>query len=205
MTDEWTQPDLPFEGGLPADSVKLKELVGCAVLVAVGGCHASVPTKFDPKPAVRVCLVVLNGPHAGQEYVDVLLFNAQPVRKLRGVPGRAFVGHVDIDDVSAANPAPLLLDPSPEEYELAAKWHAQNPSRTAELVEIAVDVFNAFEVNNARPQQQSRPPVQYQRSTPPSAPPPAPRSPQLPSGQPFDPTPPDPPAGPAHPGELPPF
>jgi hypothetical protein len=203
MTDEWTQPELPFEGGLPADSVKLKELVGCAVLVAVGGCHASVPTRFDPKPAVRVCLVVLNGPHAGQEYVDVLLFNAQPVRKLRGVPGRAFVGHVDVDDPSAPNPASLLLDPSAEEYELAAKWHAENPSRTAELVGLAVDVFQAWEVNNARPQQQSRPPApQYQRSAPPappSSPPPAPRSPQIPSGRPpFDPPPTDP-------GDEPPF
>jgi len=203
MTEQWMQPDLPFDGGLPPDRVKLAELAGCAVLVAVGGMHSQWPTKYDPADAVRINCVVLNGPRVGEELIDVMVFNAQPLRRLRAVAGRAFVGHIDVDDPNEAKPAVLLLDPSPEEYEMAAKWHAENPQRTAELVSIAVASFNSAEANRGRPQQQRPAQQQQQRSSPPTGPnygqqqqqpsspppngpPPAPRSAQLPTGKPFD-------------------
>lgn len=169
MTDQWTQPDLPFEGGMPVDRVKLTDLHGYAVLVAVGGTHSQWPTKYEPADAVRVCMVILNGPRAGEELIDIMVFNAQPLRRLRGVPGRAFVGHIEVDDPTDAKSPILLLDPTPEEYEAASKWHAQNPSRTNELIEIAVSAYNSAEAGRGRTQQrpQAQPP---RRSAPPTGP-----------------------------------
>ncbi len=173
MTDPWTQPELPFEGGLPpsTNEFDLKSLVGCAILIAVGGCHADMLTRFGVKPVVRGACVVLNGPDAGKEYIDVLFFNSRVVRTLRGVPGRAFIAHVDIDQTTT-NPAVVLLDPAPEEYELARKWHADNPERTADLIRMMVSTFSQAEQAQAANQQQ-RPAQQQQpaRSAPPSAPP----------------------------------
>lgn len=171
--DPWSQPELPFEGGLPpsVNEFELKSLVGCAVLIAVGGCHTDMPTRFGSKAVVRGALVVLNGPEAGKEYIDVLFFNSRVVRTLRGVPGRAFIAHVDIDN-STTNPAVVLLDPSPEEYELARKWHADNPERTGELVQVMVSTFNQNQAQfgGGQQQQQRQQPAQT-RSAPPSSPP----------------------------------
>lgn len=169
--DPWAQPELPFEGGLPpsVNEFELKSLVGCAVLIAVGGCHPDMPTRFGTKPVVRGALVVLNGPDAGKEYLDVLFFGSRVVRTLKGVPGRAYVAHIDMD-YSTTNPAVVLLDPSAEEYELARKWHEDNPERTEDLVRIMVATFQV-ESARAGGQQQQQQPAQT-RSAPPSAAPP---------------------------------
>lgn len=219
MSDQqYEQPELPFGDELPpSDQFKLKDFNGCAVLIAVGGYHREVQTRYDPKPAVAATVVVLNGPRGGDIYDDVLVFNTRPVRTLRGVPGRAFVAHVDIDNTTS-NPSVVLLDPSPEEYQLARDWHGTNPDLCNDLVKEAVRAYEEREAKLAAPmprqaQQQTRsaPPTgpNYGRSTlaatsaddgPPPPPPESRRSAQLPSGQPFDAVP------PSEPGEdEPPF
>lgn len=165
---DWEQPELPFGEELPpSDRFKLNNFVGCAVLVAVGGCHPAIQTRYDPAPAVRVSIVILNGPDEGDEYADCLIFNSQPVRTLRPAAGKAFVAHVDIDN-SGNNPAPVLLNPSPEEYELARKWHEANPDRCNELIREAVTAFEVNEAKLAAPMPTQR--QQQQRSAPPTGP-----------------------------------
>ena len=191
MTDNWEQPELPFGDELPpSDQFKLKDFVGCTVLTAVGGHHREIQTRFDPKPAVAATFVILNGPQAGDIFDDCLIFNSRPVRTLRGVAGRAFVAHVDIDNTTS-NPSVVLLDPSPEEYELARAWNSANPGLCNELIAAAVRDYQEREAKLAAPmpkaQQQTRSAPPATRSAPPAAtnqepgPPPPPRS-----KQPFD-------------------
>lgn len=168
MTDQYTQPELPFGDELPpSDQFKLKDFTGCAVLIAVGGYHREVQTRFDPKPAVSATVVVLNGPKAGDVYDDVLIFNTRPVRTLRGVPGRAFVAHVDIDQ-STSNPSVVLLDPSASEYDSARQWNDANPGVCNDLVAHAVRDFEEREAKLAAPMPKQA--QQQTRSVPPTGP-----------------------------------
>lgn len=168
MTEQYSQPELPFEGGLPPNEFDLKALVGCTILVAVGGCHPDMSTRYGIKPAVRAAVVVLNGPDAGKEHIDVLIFNSRVVRVLRSLAGKARVAHVDIDNTTT-NPAVVLQDTSADEFELARKWYMEHPERTDDLVQVMVATFNA-NVAQLGQQQQQRP-AQPQRSMPPPAPP----------------------------------
>jgi hypothetical protein len=196
VTDQYTQPELPFGDELPtSEQLKLKDLVGCVVLIAVGGFHREILTRFDPKPAVSATVVPLNGELANAIFDDGLIFNTRPVRTLRGVAGRAFVAHVDIDNTTS-NPSVVLLDPSPEEYDLARAWNDANPGLCNDLVKEAVAAYEEREAKLRAPmpkmaQQQTRSAPPATRSAPPAAtnpepgPPPPPRS-----TQPFDAVPP---------------
>lgn len=196
---EWVQDQLPFDGELPpSTNLEMKAYVGCVVLIAVGGCHPNMRTQWQPegKAVVRGSMVVLNGPQAGDELVDVLFFNSRVVRTLRGLAGKAKVAHVDLDR-SFSNPAPILLEPTDEEFEYARKWHAANPNRTQELIEISVAAFDSAESGQGQ-QQQQRPQQQAQtRSAPPSSPPTGPNYGRTPP--PSSPPPTSPPSGDAPP------
>lgn len=169
MTDQqWEQPELPFGDELPSsDQFKLKDFVGCAVLIAVGGYHREIQTRFDPKPAVSATVVILNGPAANDVFDDCLIFNTRPVRTLRGVAGRAFVAHVDIDNTTS-NPSVVLQDPSSEEYDLARAYHAANPDLVNDLTKLAVRDFEEREAKLAAPM--PRQAQQQTRSAPPTGP-----------------------------------
>lgn len=163
--------ELPFDNAPPpaTSGLDLKSLVGCAAIFVIGGCHENMTTRFGEKPVTRGALVVLNGPDADAELIDVLFFGSRVVRATRESVGKAFVAHIDIDRTAQGEPV-VLLDPTPDEYELARKWHERNPSRTAQLIHTMKITFE-HAVRDQGNTMQTRPqqPAQ-QRSAPPTGP-----------------------------------
>jgi hypothetical protein len=199
MTQTWDQPELPFEEDLaPAPNEwKPNSIVGCAAIFIVGGVHPDMFTRHGNKTAVRAAVVVLNGPDAGMEIIDTLLFNTQVVRRLRQAAiGKPYTLHVD-EDRQYTQPAVTLENPSEEERALGREWQIDNPGRALELGEIMVAAYNvAIEKDRENNRQMQRPSQQQaQRRTPPPTGPGATRDSLQPSSPP-------PSAPPSTPGQL---
>lgn len=175
MTQTWDQPELPFEEDLPPapNDFEMKSLVGCAAIFVVGGVHPDMFTRHGTKAAVRAAIVILNGPDAGQEIIDALLFNTRVVRRLRQAAiGKPYTLHVD-EDTQYTQPAVILMDPSDEERKLGRDWHAAHPGRAAELGEVMVSAYNvALEADrgNNRQMQQTQQRQEPRRTPPPTGP-----------------------------------
>jgi hypothetical protein len=176
----------PWEDPIDASTrFNLSSLVGCSVLIAVGGCHAAWQTSRRMTPAVRANIVAFNGEHAGQEFADVLVFNSKPVRQLRGCIGKSILAKVvlDVDSVQGA----LTLEPVDEQMrEYANQWNVANPGRVEGMVKSAIEAYEMAEAARLAqppmPQQSYGPPAynppRQAPPPPPSAPPPLP--PQVP-------------------------
>jgi hypothetical protein len=179
----------PWEDPIDASTrFNLSSLVGCSVLIAVGGCHAAWQTSRRMTPAVRANIVAFNGEHAGQEFADVLVFNSKPVRQLRGCIGKSILANVvaDPDSVQGA----LALEPVDDAMRhYANEWLKANPGRVEGMVKSAIEAYEMAEAARlAQPptphqtqpyvsQYASRPEYAPPRQTPPpppSAPPPLP-------------------------------
>src|SRR5262245_18634334 len=177
----------PWEDPIDASTkFTLSSLVGTTVLIAVGGCHPAWQTSRRITPAVRANVYSFNGDTAGQEFADVLIFNSQPVRQLRGSIGKAILANVVADPTSAMGA--IMLEPvdgAMREY--ASQWNAANPGRVEGMIKTAQEAYGVEEARRLatppQPQYGQVPMVaSYQppRQTPPpppSAPPPLPPAP----------------------------
>src|SRR5436189_2044039 len=103
MTTPWGKPPAAaFEFGL-ADHV------GVLAFFIVGGLHADVATSFGSKDGVRCALVMLDGPEAGKEFQDIMLFNTRPVARLRNSSGRIILARISVGEGKGGNNAPIEL------------------------------------------------------------------------------------------------
>lgn len=144
MTLPWTTPPAAsFEFGL-------SDHLNCLAFFIVGGLHSNISTSFGVRDAVRVSLVLLDGPEAGGEYTDVLLFNSRPVSRLRNAAGSIVLARITQGVGRAGNNPPIeLADPSPQDGQTAASWHSFYPNR---LNELRQDVMTSWQQNEAKSQ-----------------------------------------------------
>lgn len=213
----------PWQSAPPAGSeFSLRSHLSHLGLFVVGGYHSAVPTRqYGDKPAVRCSVVMLDGADAGNEFVDVMIFNSHIVKRLRGAAGTVVLGRVVLEPGAGANDRFDLADPEPRDEELASGWHRYYPNRLAELSAQIVATYHEEETRlktpppppNGYSQAQTRPyQPQTQTYTNPPPPPPAPPMPTPPSpwGQTATPAPPVPQpqpswasllGGAAHPGD----
>jgi hypothetical protein len=155
---------MPWKNPPPAtNEFDLINLAGELAFFVVGGCHPAQNTRFGVKPVIRCAVVILTGPEAGKEYVDVLVFNSRVVRRLRGVPGEVVLGRISID-ATGTNRAVELEDPSPQDEQAAQGWHNYYPNRLAELTKLTYDAFVAEEHRQAQQAQQPPSPLPRQAS-----------------------------------------
>lgn len=178
----------PWEDPIDASTrFALSSLVGCSVLIAVGGCHPQWQTSRRVTPAVRANIVAFNGEFAGQEFADVLVFNSKPVRQLRGCIGKAILANVVADPDSVQGALALeTVDQAVRDY--ADQWNVANPGRVDGLIKSAIEAYELAEANRLaqppQPQAYGQPapynPPRQAAPPPPSAPPPLP--PKPPSG-----------------------
>lgn len=167
---------MPWKNPPPAtNEFDLINLAGELVFIVVGGCHPAQNTRFGVKPVIRGAVVILTGPEAGKEYVDVLVFNSRIVRRLRGVVGDVVLGRIAID-ATGANRAVELEDPTPADEQIASGWHSYYPNRLPELMKLSVDAFVAEEHRQAQQAQSTTPVAPFPRqpqvsTTMPSQPP----------------------------------
>lgn len=156
----------PWKNPPPAtNEFDLINLAGNLAFFVVGGCHPAQNTRFGVKPVIRCAVIILSGPEAGKEYVDVLVFNSRVVRRLRGVPGDVVLSRIAVDP-TGVNRAVELEDPLPEDEAIASGWHSYYPNRLAELTKMMLDAFAAEEHRQAQQAQSGTPVAPFPRQAP---------------------------------------
>jgi len=209
----------------PSSSFSLSNYTGCLAFFVVGGYHQAFPlVNAGPTPAVRAGVVILDGPRAGEEIPDALLFAVKVVGQLKDEPpGTIILGRIAAEP-GRGNNQMYSIDTmlTPADDQLAGSWFAAFPHRLTELGQIALTNWQGEEHKHGgraaptTPPGPGRPPAPPQWGQPPAAPPPPPmppappaQSPSLPTGTPPWAPPPQPPPtspwGPAAPLEQPPY
>lgn len=128
-------------GGVPAASFEfgLADHVGTLAFFVVGGLHHNISTSFGEKDGVRCNIVFLDGPEAGNEFLDVLLFNTRPVARLRNVPGQIILARIGMGQSKGGGNAPVeLYDATPEDNALAQRYNAAFPNKLEHLRQQAI-------------------------------------------------------------------
>lgn len=141
MTVPWGKPPpASFEFGLA-------DLVGVLAFFIVGGLHTDWPTSFGERDAVRCSLILLDGPQAGKEFQDVLIFNQRPVSRLRSIPGAVILSRIALVQGRGANPAVEMMEATPEDDALGLRYVSAFPNKLAEFRET---VMYSYRVNEAK-------------------------------------------------------
>lgn len=125
--------DMFATGTRSGDGARLKDDLGYAVVVRPTEFIAQLKTSNGPSDCVRADWIVLDGPNAGEQRTDSLIFNAavrETLKRLIGTATPFCVGVVTQGEPKPGkSPALLLGDPTPEQLELAMQavtaygWH----------------------------------------------------------------------------------
>lgn len=133
MTTPWGPPPAAaFEFGL-ADHV------GVLAFFIVGGLHSNMATSFGEKDGVRCAIVMLDGPEAGKEFSDIVIFNSRPVARLRNSAGNIILARIGMGQGKGGNNAPIeLIEATPQDSALAAQYHQYYPQKLEHLRQAAI-------------------------------------------------------------------
>lgn len=175
------------------DRIDYQALNGALLLVFPLDFRPQVPTVNGIRDAVQCNVVVLDGPHAGLELSDGLIFPGGLVRTLRSKINGTVLGRLSQGAAQQGkNPPWIFLQPTEDELTRARQWMAQRAARQ-------VSAPAAAPVPQAQPQgypaqppaqpyppqpqgypqgqpqgQPAQPPAQAPQYAPPAAPPQAP-------------------------------
>lgn len=166
MTSPWKPANTP------SSQFSLGNYVGNLMLVAVGGCHEGWQLNQNTVPAVRANVVILDGPDAGKEWLDALMFAVMVVDQFRHEAGNVVLGRV-VAKRGRGNNDMYWINPevTAQDDQWAQAWNAAYPNRLAQLVQIAQSAYAVEEAKlngGHAPQSQSSPPPP---PPPPAAPP----------------------------------
>jgi hypothetical protein len=143
----WTIP--------PPAGMAMSNFNGELIFVIVGGYENEVDTQYRKTNAVRVTMLVLSGPHAGEIHENVMIFNNRVVQRLRGAVGQAILGVVT---TTGRNNAVDLEDPGPAGYQVANAYDASNPGMLAKLIAEAIETHRIESQRQATAQQRQQTP-----------------------------------------------
>lgn len=121
MTDEFANPserddDAERENFVWADNK------GRLVIVIPAKYETGVETKFGSKDAIRASIAVLDGPSAGKEYPDELIFGGVLISQVKAKIGRKVLGRVGQRPTDKGNPAWVLDDGNDADRKVARAW-----------------------------------------------------------------------------------
>jgi len=153
----WTTPG-------PA-SAGLKPFINELVFVMPGGL-GSYQSERGVIPTVRVTMVPITGPQAGEVLEDVIIFATRIVQRLRGQ-----IGQVVFGQVREIGRAMDLEDPGPMGHQFANGYDQANPGKLTALAAESVRYHEQMERGGQQPQQQggwSSAAQQVQQGPPPS-------------------------------------
>jgi len=108
--DEFAQP------GVPGGSFDYNDYNGSLLLFEVVGLEDHIPTvntkPGEKSPAVRADLHVLDGPHAGKDHIDALIFPKILQSQLRRMVGQRVLGRLGQGIAKPGQTAPWTLSPA---------------------------------------------------------------------------------------------
>lgn len=105
-----TFDDLFDTPGAPGGGITLKDHIGDLFLITVHSFESQIPTSAGVSDAIRADVVILDGPHAGDEHRDVLLFGKVLVSQLKRSIGRRVLGRVAQGIAKPGKSAPWQIE-----------------------------------------------------------------------------------------------
>lgn len=99
----------PFATPGSTSGVDYKALNGRLLLIMPTSLESDVKTSLGDKDAVRADIVVLDGPEAGEEYNDTLVFPRVLIGQLRSRVGEKVLGRLGQGQARPGQNAPWLL------------------------------------------------------------------------------------------------
>lgn len=113
----------------PAGQLKITDYNGQLLLVKPTGQEEGVNTSFGAADAIRADVVVLDGPDAGTDYSDILIFQRVLQGQLRPQIGKGLVlGRLGQGEAKAGQSKPWkLLDFTDEDAKVAQAYLDANP------------------------------------------------------------------------------
>lgn len=123
----------PFAAPATASGVDLTELNGSLLLISVNSVESGIQTVHGPAEAIRCGVVVLDGPQAGTEHKDTLLFPKVLAAQLRPNVGAKVLARLGQGLAKPGQSAPwLLAEATQADTEVGMAWLArkENPWNT---------------------------------------------------------------------------
>lgn len=125
MFDDPTAPG----GGIP-----WKDHKGALLLIEVLGVQTDVGTAFGVSDATSANVHVLDGPGAGEEYIDTLIFPKLLHSQTRRSVGKKVLGRLGQGEAKPSQDPPWILETATDtDKQLAEKWikEHEQPATTA--------------------------------------------------------------------------
>jgi len=114
----------------PSEGLDLQGLRGSLLLLKVLFLEDHIPTVHtkpgEKSPAIRADVTVLDGPQAGKEYPDTLIFPKVLQSQLRSRIGQLVLGRLGQGQAKPGQTAPWKLDPATHADEQAAESWLRN-------------------------------------------------------------------------------
>lgn len=129
MTEQFASPASPSEG------IEWQAVNGSLLLFKVVFLEEHIPTAVtkpgEKSPAVRADVTVLDGPQAGKEYADALVFPKVLQAQLRSRVGQLVLGRLGRGEAKAGQSAPWKLEPATEaDQQVAQQWMERKSNPT---------------------------------------------------------------------------
>lgn len=117
MSSPFSQPAAPSSG------IQWGDIHGALVLVEPLSIETDIETSYGKSEAVRADVTVLDGPHAGTEYPDTLIFPKVLAGQLRRSIGQKVLGRVTQGQAKPGQSPPwMLAEASPEDQQLGVNY-----------------------------------------------------------------------------------
>ena len=109
----------PFEDPATSSNIEYQPLLGSLLMFEVIAHEEHIQTVFTPpgqkNPAVRVNMSVIDGPQAGKQFDDGLIFPKRLQAQLRPQVGKVVLGRLAQGEAKAGQNRPWLLQAATEE------------------------------------------------------------------------------------------
>ena len=118
----------PFSDPAVSVGFDYKEHLNALLLFTVHGFETAIKTAYGDNDAVRCDIVTLDGPDAGTEVVDTLVFPRALIGQLRPKVGGMVLGRLGQGTAKPGqSPAWLLSAPTDTDRELGVRWLNRTP------------------------------------------------------------------------------
>jgi hypothetical protein len=116
----------------PGSGIKWDDVNGCLLLITPLALEQGIATTFGPADAVRADVAILDGPTAGTEHLDTLVFPKVLSGQLTRHIGTQVLGRLGQGVAKPGQSAPwVLAEATPADVELGQRWLASRAPQFA--------------------------------------------------------------------------
>lgn len=123
----------PFDDpGEPGSGINWTTLANRLLLFSVHSVEQGINTAYGVKDAVRADVVVLDGPNAGEQFANTLVFPGVLISQLKTKVGRQVLGRLGYGQAKAGQQPPWKLEAASDAEKQAATHYHRNQATVSD-------------------------------------------------------------------------